>query len=401
MLFKYQLRNNEGQVTKGKVEADNLTMARNKLALKEETLISLKVVDKKKKAKDILSIGRITLLDKVMIAKHLSVMIKAGMGIDMSLETIISHAKPNVAKKLNNILEHIREGMSLSDALKRYPRDFDNLFVSMIAVGESGGTLAENLNILSNQQRKTYELNSKLKSASIYPILILTAITTLGIVVSYFVLPKIVKFFTQLKIELPLSTKILLGTADFLTNNWYLIIISFIIFLVSIRVMLRFSETRLFLHKIILKMPIISKMSRDINLILFTRTLASLLKSGLVIDNALQITAKTVTNYLYKKEIASLYHSVLKGQGLADSLHDEKRFPTLVVKMIRVGEKSGNLSEVLDYLADFYEEEMDNITKNLSTILEPALLIIIGLGVGFVALSIINPIYELTSAVGR
>ena len=155
-----------------------------------------------------------------------------------------------------------------------------------------------------------------------------------------------------------------------------------------------------FLSLFFYNIVVASEWNRNINLVLFARTLSSLLESGLAIDNALQITTKTVTNDLYKKEIAELYHRILKGYSLADSLHDEKRFPSLVVKMISVGEKSGNLSEVLDYLADFYEEEMDSITKNLSTILEPALLVIIGLGVGFVALSIINPIYELTSKVG-
>ena len=400
MLFKYQLRNEKGKIRKGKIEARDLEAARNKLALEEEMLLSLKPIQKNKKG-HFLVFGRIGLLDKVMISKHLSVMIKAGMGIDMSLETIIGHTKSHVAKKLNNILIDVRQGLTLSDAFKKYPRDFDNLFISMVAVGESGGTLAKNLDILSKQQRKTYELRNKLKSSSIYPILILTAISVLGIIVSYFVLPKIVKFFTQLRIELPVSTKILLALADFMTNNWYWIIFAITLFIITIRVMLRFAQSRLILHIIILKIPIVSKISRDINLVLFTRTLASLLESGLSIDKALQITSKTVTNDLYKKELTTLYHSILKGRSLADSLHDEKRFPFLVVEMIRVGERSGNLSEVLDYLADFYEEEMDNVTKNLSTILEPALLVIIGLGVGFVALSIINPIYELTSKVGR
>ncbi len=401
MLFNYELRNQKGKKIKGQIEANNLYEARNRLALKDDMLVSLKPVKKKDKKSLNFTFGRLKLLDKVLLTKHLSVMIKSGMGIDMALETIIGHAKSNLSKRLKDILKDVRKGVSLSNSLKKYPRDFDNLFVNMVSVGESGGTLAENLNLLSKQQRKSYELKNKIRSASIYPVLILSAIVILTLTVSKFVLPKIIKFFTQLKVELPLSTKILLFVADFMGNQWYLMVGIIISFIIIIRIMLHFSKTRLFLHKINLRLPLFGKIIRNINLILFTRTLASLLKSGLSIDKALQITAKTVTNDSYKEEITFIYHNILKGQSLTDSLRSEKKFPPLVGRMITVGERSGNLEEVLDYLADFYEEEVDDTTKNLSTVLEPALLIIIGLAVGFVALSIINPIYQLTSQVGR
>jgi len=149
-----------------------------------------------------------------------------------------------------------------------------------------------------------------------------------------------------------------------------------------------------------LRIPILGKIIRNINIVLFTRTLGSLLISGISIDKALQIVTKTVTNDVYKKQASLVYHSVLKGNSLTSSFKEKRYFPVLVNKMVKVGERSGNLSNSLDYLANFYEEEVDNTTKNLSTILEPALLIVIGLGVGFVAMSIINPIYELTSRVG-
>ena len=164
--------------------------------------------------------------------------------------------------------------------------------------------------------------------------------------------------------------------------------------------MKRFDNTRLMIHLFILKIPFVGKLTSHINLALFCRTLASLLESGISIDRSLQIVSQIVTNDGYKKQINIVYHNILKGNSLSDSMSDKEYFPSLVSKMIKVGERSGNLSETLDYLADFYETEVDTTTKNLATILEPALLIFIGLVVGFVAMSIINPIYELTSRVG-
>ena len=347
-----------------------------------------------------ITFGKISLLEKVMFAKHLSVMIKAGMGMDSALETIASNSKPLLKKRILAILEDIKEGKSLGDSLKKYPKDFDNLFVNMISVGESGGTLAKNLEILSEEKRKSYELKNKIRAASIYPILIILSIFGLVMVVSIFVLPKIVKFFINLKVDLPLSTKILISVSGFMADNYIWILLGIIILIIVIKIMLKIKATRFYLHSFILKIPILGKIIKNINIVLFTRTLGSLLNSGISIDKGLQIVTKTVTNDVYKKQSFLIYHSVLKGNSLTDSFKEKKYFPVLVNKMAKVGERSGNLSETLDYLANFYEEEVDNATKNLSTILEPALLIFIGLVVGFVAMSIINPIYELTSKVG-
>ncbi len=401
MLFTYKSTDKKGKIKKGEIQALNINEARNKLLLRQDAVISLEPISKKKKkGKSTIVFGRIKSIEKVMLAKHLSVMIKAGMAIDHALEVLADNSSPLMSKKLKEVLQDIKQGNSLSSALKKYPKDFDILFINMISVGEAGGTLAKNLNLLSIQQRKSYDLKNKIKAASMYPALILLAIIGLIIVVSIFVLPKIINFFTTLNVELPLSTKILIGSAKFLTGNWLLLLIIFLIIIIGIQLMKRFDNTRLLLHLFILKIPFVNKLVGNINIALFCRTLSSLLDSGISIDKALQITSQTVTNDSYKKEISIVYHNILKGNSLADSLSNREYFPSLVSQMSKVGERSGNLSENLDYLADFYETEVDTITKNLSTILEPALLIFIGLVVGFVAMSIINPIYELTSRVG-
>ncbi len=413
MLFDYKFSDKNGKVVKATIEATDATDARNQLSLKDGMLLSLepiaekkkkhkkeKAKSKKKKKGGDITIGHIKLIEKVMLAKHLSIMIKSGMAIDGALEVLMDNAKPLLAKRIGSILEDVRKGNAFSTALKKHPKDFDMLFINMVQVGESGGTLAKNLELLSIQQQKNFELKQKLRAAAMYPVIVLIAIVVLMIVISAFVLPKIVGFFSTLKITLPLSTRVFLGTANFFGNNWIAIASAIIGIFVLIKVMSRIKPTRYIIHKIMLKLPLIGGISKNMNLSLFSRTLASLLDSGITIDRSLQIVAKTLTNDVYKRQIQHIYHNVLKGSSLADSLNNKVYFPIIMSRMSRVGERSGNLSEVLDYLANFYESEVDHTTKNLSTILEPALLIFIGLLVGFVAMSIINPIYELTSRVG-
>ncbi|PLX26238.1 hypothetical protein C0580_00390 [Candidatus Parcubacteria bacterium] len=404
MLFNYKLTDNKVKIITGGIEAISIQEARNKLASQEGSIVMLEPVKgegkNKGKKKGQIVFGRVKMIEKVMFAKHLAVMIKAGMAIDTALETLKNNASAVLAKRLESVLEDVKKGGRLSDALKKYPKDFDLLFVNMVAVGEQGGTLAKNLNLLAAQQRKSYELRSKIKSAAVYPSLIIIAIIGLIVVISVFVLPKILNFFKTLKIDLPATTQLFITISDFMMNYWMWIVGVIIFIFIAIRTMAKIRATRLVLHLIILRLPIIGKVSKHLNLALFARTLGSLLDSGITIDRALQIVSQTLTNDAYKRETTSVYHKILKGGSLADAMNNEDYFPSLLSSMIRVGERSGNLSEVLEYLADFYELEVDNTTKNLSTMLEPALLIMIGLVVGFVAISIINPIYELTSKVG-
>jgi type IV pilus assembly protein PilC len=401
MLFSYELSDSKNKITKGTIDAPSRKQARNQLALRDGVLVSLEPVgrsgSRRKSGKGQILIGRIKLLEKVMLAKHLSVMIKAGMSIDGSLETLKDNASPLMARVLGKALVDVRKGNSLSSALKKHPRDFDMLFVNMVAAGEKGGNLAKNLNLLSVQQQKSYELRNKIKSAAMYPTVILLSVVGLTAVVSKFVLPKIVNFFNSLNVVLPLSTRILIGSANFFANYWVWVVFAILGLVVLWHLMLRFANSRLILHKFLLKIPITGKLIADMNLALFCRTLSSLLSSGITIDQSLQIVSQTMTSEVYKLQAINIYHKVLKGNALSDSITNKEYFPSIVPRMTRVGEESGNLSEVLDYLADFYELEVDTTIKNLSTMIEPVLLVLIGLVVGFVAMSIINPIYDLTS----
>ncbi|OGY93539.1 MAG: hypothetical protein A2406_02815 [Candidatus Komeilibacteria bacterium RIFOXYC1_FULL_37_11] len=403
MLFAYKISDAKNKITQGTIEAPSRAQARNQLILKDGALISLEPISHRKSNNNLagkqFSLSRVKLLERVMFAKHLAVMIKAGMSIDSSIETLSDNSSPAMSRVLFGILNDVRTGNSFSSALSKYKRDFDLLFINMVAAGEKGGNLAKNLNLLAIQQQKTYELRKKIKSASIYPTVIALAIVGLTAVVSKFVLPKIVNFFSSLNVELPWSTRILIMTAQFFSTYWLWVVVIALVLVIIWVTMLRFTAGRLIIHAFILRLPILGKLISNMNLALFCRTLASLLNSGITIDQGLQIVSQTMTSEVYKQQTIQVYYRVLKGNSLANSISNKRYFPSIVSRMSMVGEESGNLSEVLDHLADFYELEVDNTTKNLSSMLEPVLLVVIGLAVGFVAMSIINPIYDLTSKI--
>ena len=401
MLFIYKIADQAGKITTGQIEASSNNEARARLASQNGTVLNL--VEAKAKTsitKAEFTFGRVKLIDKMVFAKHLAIMIKAGMPLDEGLETLMVQSSAAMSAKIKVILADVRQGNSLSSALRKIPKVFDSMFVNMVMAGEAGGKLEQNLEIVAGQQAKNYTFRSKIKAAMMYPTVVFFAIIGLIGVISAFVLPKLLGFFTTLHAKLPISTRILLASSQFLVKYWAWILIFIIALVITVKVMGKFAKTRLIIHQIILKIPIFGKIGRNLNLAIFCRSLSSLLNSGVTIDQALHIVADTVTNDVYKQRITLVYHQVLQGLAMSDILAKDKHFPILLSRMARVGERSGKLSETLDYLADFYETEVDNVTKNLSTMLEPALLVFIGLVVGFVAMSIINPIYELTSKVG-
>lgn len=401
MWFNYQVIDQRGKKISGNIEAKTADLARAHLAEKIGTVLVLNEIIKPKVAGIEITFGSVRLIDKMIFAKHLAVMIRSGMPLDESLDTLAQQSSPAMAKKIKNILFEVKQGNSLANSLKKQKRVFDSMFINMVAAGEASGQLEKNLDIVATQQEKNYTLRSKIKAAMLYPSVIFMAIIGLMTVIAIFVLPKLIGFFSTLNATLPLSTKILLGGSDFFVAYWPFIIGGIIFLLIAIRIMDRFAKTRFILHSILLHIPIFGKISKNMNLAIFCRSLSSLLNSGITIDQALNIVSDTVTNDFYHRRIGMIYHQVLTGSALSDVLLKDKSFPILVSRMSKVGERSGNLASTLDYLADFYETEVDNTTKNLSTMLEPALLVFIGLAVGFVAISIINPIYELTSKVGK
>jgi type II secretory pathway component PulF len=404
MKFNYIAFDGRTKTKKGVLEAANLKEA-TKLLLSQGWYIK-KIVPKghlRLIGKDF-SLGRVSLVEKTLFVKHLGTMIKSGISLNEALEAI---ADQTTLKKFKNILDEIlskvKTGQTLGDSLSKFPKIFDPLFINIIRIGEESGTLESNLDYLASELEDRVELRRNIQTASFYPAIVLTMTFGLGLILAYFVLPKITKLFKSLNFDLPLSTKILLWVADVMDKYGPFIIFGFIIGLFLLRLLTLQKFAKPAWHWLIIKMPIVGGIVTNYNLAMVTRTLSILLKSGLTIDHAISITTDTTSNVVYQKRLKEILPQVQRGKRLADSLAGIKQgkrrtlFPFLVVKMVGVGEQSGRLDESLAYLAEYFEREVDQTTKNLTTVLEPILLVVVGLIVGFIAISVISPIYQVTA----
>lgn len=349
-----------------------------------------------------ISIGKINLTHIVLFAKNLSVMLKSGLTITEALDIIQDSTQGKFKKIVQDILKSIKSGHSFSQALALYPKVFSGLFVNTVYAGESSGTLVENLENTAWQLKKEKDLISKIRGAMLYPIIVLTAAFILGLSMAFIVLPKITPLFEGLKMDLPITTRALIWFSNFIQDNGLAVFLSLVVFLIFLFWLLRQKFIKPITHWLLFKTPIVRKIIRNSNLSRICRTLGTLLKSGLNIDQAMEITKNTVGNFYYRRALENVCRRIGKGTKLAENfMQFEELFPVMTTRMIMVGETSGKLDESLIYLSEYYEAEVDNDTKSLSTAIEPLLLIIIGLVVGFLALSIITPIYNITGAVKR
>jgi len=346
------------------------------------------------------SLVRIPLDEKIMFTKHMSMMVRSGMSEIESIRLIQRQVKSNgFSLMLDDVIDGLENGQFLSATLKPYERMFGKLFINIIALGEVSGTLSENLGFLSDELKESQALRSKVKSAMIYPTIILIATVVVISTLVLFILPRILPVFETLGAELPITTRILIASATFLQSYFLFVGIGFVLLIILWILLLRVDAVKYVIHRFILLLPIAGGISQEYNMANFTRTLGILLRSGVKIVEAVTTAADITENLVYRRALLEAAEEVKKGEALYE--HLEKRhkiFPATVSRMVEVGEKTGNLDDNLKYLSEFYKDEVDETVANLSSILEPALLLIMGGLVGFVAIAIITPIYEITQA---
>lgn len=355
-------------------------------------------------ATDVGFFDRVSFLDKLFFTKHLSVMIKSGIPLGDAIDAIREQSKkPALSKLLGSVLKDIDNGQSLERALSKHKNVFDPFYLNIIKIAEESGNLEQNLEYLAEQLKKNYEFTKKTQGALLYPGIVLFITALAGGAISIFVLPQLVTLFKDLDVKLPLSTQILLFFAALMRDYGYAIIIGFIVLFVGFRLSLKNEGVRYFFDESLLSMPLLGAFFSDVQLSFFCRNLGIMLRSGLPITVALEAQKDATSNLVFKKYTEDLAKYVEKGKTIAERLSEKKfpHIPLLATKMIGIGEKTGKLDESLMYLGDFYSEELDDYSKNFSTLLEPVILIVIGLAVGFIALAVISPIYQLTSGIHR
>jgi type IV pilus assembly protein PilC len=366
---------------------------------------SIVSVEEKKQARsfNFFTIGRRIKQEEIInFAKNMGVMIDAGLSISRAISVLQKQSKnKKFSDLLNSIYQSVNAGETFSASLEKYPNTFSQLFVSMVKAGEESGKLPESLKMITVQLEKNYQLSKKIKGAMIYPSVIISLMVVIGILLMVYMVPTLTETFKGLNIDLPLPTRIIISISDFLRNNIFFtfagLIVASGLFVSGLNT--KFGKNTL--DYLVLKMPMIKNMSKEVNAARTSRTLASLISSGVPIVGALETTKNVLQNHYFKDVVSKVTEKVQVGESLSSSfdLFGKDVYPLFLSEMLLVGEETGKMSEMLDNIANYYEEEVDQKTKDLSTIIEPFLMVLIGIAVGVFAVAMMLPTYSLVDAI--
>lgn len=347
---------------------------------------------------------RLSIAEQTFFIKRLAFLIKANIPILEGLYMVKDQtSSKRHGRIVSKVIEDVSNGHTLSKSLGKFPHIFGDFGINIVRVGESSGTLSQNLEYLADELHKRHALRRKVLGAFVYPAIITVATLAITGFLMLYLFPKITPIFASLHSTLPLSTRIVMSTSIFL-QEWGLVLLG-VMALVSIGFVVALKNSKAFhfwFDQMSLQLPYIGNMIRSYNLAIVCRTLGLLLKSGITLSEAVPLTADTTQNLVYKKELNTLAGTINRGKQMSQFLRSHTAlFSEVMPQMVAVGERSGNLSNTLVYLSEFYEGEVDEYTKNLSTLIEPAMMVLMGVLVGFVAISIITPIYGITQSLQR
>ena len=405
-IFIYRALNKDGREEQGELQANDKETAVE--YLKRDGFLALSLEEKGKIKKgglsflsqiDFLQSG-VNSLDRMFLVRHLSAILKSGINLRESLEILEEDtSKPALKAVLTDAKKNLERGQPLSATFAAYENYFSSVFVGLIKAGEASGTLEETLEGLGEQLRRDYEMKKKVQSAMIYPAVLLGASSLIVILLLTFILPRLAKSLIQAKVVLPAITRFFIFISGVFSASPPLTIAIFILFVISSFLFSRRKESREFFIFILEKLPVSRELIKKLALARFTMTFRNLLKSGMSALDALDITAKTVGNSRYEAAIVSIAEEIRKGAPLHEVFKKRANlFPQLVSSIIAVGERTGTLEKSLLTIAEYYNEEVDRLLKNLVSLLEPILLVIMGIIVATIALSILLPIYQLVSS---
>lgn len=336
--------------------------------------------------------------EKINFARHLAVSIKTGMPLLEALNLIKEQTDSKKFRKIIDAIIHdVNNGQFLAQSLERFQFVFGDFFINLVKVGETSGSLSSSLLYVAQELKKQREINQKVRSAMVYPAVILVATLGITLFLTLFIFPKILPIFESLRVDLPITTRAVIFSLNFMKSYGVLAVAGGIILAFVLRIILTLQKVHFLFDRLMLKIPFVSLLITNLTLANFSRSLGVLLKSGMTIVDSLDIAKGTFHNAVYRREVEKVAEGVRRGESMARGLHEAKKFfPPLMTGMIRVGETTGNLEENLEYLAEYYESEVKETVERLTTVIEPVLLIFMGVLVGFIALSIITPIYKIT-----
>lgn len=401
-IYIFRAFNKEGTEQQGEVQAIDKAAALD--YLRRDNLIPLYLEERGARRSISLSSslfgGSINIQDKVFLTRHLSAILRSGINLLEALEILEEDAQKSVIQKvLKDAKINLERGQPLSDTFASYPKHFSPVFVGLVKSGEMSGTLEDSLANLGEQLQREYDIRKKIQSAMIYPVILLFAASLIIVLLLTFVMPRMMKALVQAKIQLPLITRIMLYASDIFSANPLATISVFLSFIVFLFVVFQSKLGRRITFIFIEKLPLVGNLIKKFTLSRFALTFRNLLRSGMPAIEALDITAKTVGNFEYERALLAINFELQRGASLHEVF--EKRselFPQMVTRVIAVGERTGTLENSLLMISNYYNEEVERVLKNLVTLLEPILLVIMGVIIASIALSILLPIYQLMSS---
>lgn len=398
--FKYQATDPSGKIQSSTVTANSKEEAIEVIKSSGQTIVS---IDEVKEKTGNLQKGKIKLVEKLLFFDHMGKMIAAGLTLSDTLDALVDDAQTKVFKQIIQDLKfEVESGNKLSESMKKYPKIFNPLIVKMMEIGETSGTLTENTILIKDQVEKSYLLRKKVINAMTYPAIIVSIMLVVSTGLIIFVFPQLAAMFKGSGESLPLPTVIMIGISNILINYGPEVVVGLIIFIILFRILLRTPQFKLIWNKLSVKIPIFGDIIKKINVANFSRTLGNLIQSGIPINQSIGIVRDTLSNEAYRSIVEELQKSVEKGDPVSITLEKyPKLFPPIATRMIAVGDKTGNTSEMLLSVAEFYQNQVDDTLSNLSTIIEPLMLFVMGGGVLLIALSVIAPIYQMTGSIGE
>jgi type IV pilus assembly protein PilC len=397
-LYTYKAKDKKGKIIEDVLQAANRQEAASILKSTELQILTIK---KESRGFDVSIGGGVSVAEKATFCRFLATMLRAGLPLPEAVSIIKAESKNKRLKKIiYDISFQIRKGKTISSVLSKYKEVFDPVFLTMVKAGEESGTLDKSFDYLSKQLMNSHELSQKVKGALMYPAVIVAAMMANFVIMLVFVLPKISQVFTQLNVKLPKATEIILGFGNFVGNNTLSVVVATFIALLAGILLFVIHSTREFIMNLFLKLPAVKSVAVQLDIARFTGTLSTLLKSGVPIMVALDVSSDMIRQPFTKGKSKELSKGVAAGQALSDILTRGKNiFPTTVIQTIRAGEKTGSLEEVLEEMADFYQKEVDYNLKKLTSLIEPVLMLVIGLAVGGMVILMITPIYNLVGGI--
>lgn len=398
-LFNYLAKDLQGGEHKGSIETVDAHQVSSLLSKKGLVVIWIKQVHEDEQKFWDRFLNKVSFNDVVIMTRQLATMIESGLVVSEALDILSDQQNnPKFKKVLESVSRDVKSGLDLASSLKKHPEVFDSLYANLVNAGEQAGKLDVVLNQMAINLEKDREFRNRIRGAMIYPVIVIVMMFSVMLVMVLFVIPRLTSLYSQSNIDLPLPTKILIAVSNFFIGFWWLLLALVIGGAILFRRWIATSSGKYKFDEIMLKLPVVGKITQGTAITNFTRTFGLLITAGIPILESLTIVSEVLGNLVYKRAIQDSLKGVERGLPFSTQLEQEGTFPKIVSQMFRVGEETGKVDQVSFKLAEYFETETDTLVKNLTVIIEPVILVVLGLGVGFLVLSIILPIYKLTTS---